>query len=114
MDIERLIAALSEIKRLYSKDPSGMFDHEYIEPHVVLSPKEAFYGKKHQEPIKEAEGKVSAEFVMCYPPGIPILAPGERISKDAIDYIEYAREKGSLLTGTEDMAVEHIHVLEDK
>ena len=114
LDIERLIAALSEIKRLYSKDPSGMFDHEYIEPHVVLSPKEAFYGKKHQEPIKEAEGKVSAEFVMCYPPGIPILAPGERISKDAIDYIEYAREKGSLLTGTEDMAVEHIHVLEDK
>lgn len=112
LDIERLIAALSEIKRLYAKDPAGMFDHEYIEPCVVCSPTEAFYAKKRPLPIRDSENKISGEFVMCYPPGIPILAPGERISKDAIDYITYAKEKGSLLTGTEDMAVENINVLE--
>lgn len=114
LDIERLIAALSEIKRLYQKDPAGMFDHEYIEPNVVVSPTEAFYGKKHQVPIEESENLVSGEFVMCYPPGIPILAPGERISRDSLDYIAFAKEKGSLLTGTEDMNIEKINVLEVK
>lgn len=114
LDIERLIAALSEIKRLHSKNPEGMFDHEYIEPIVVLSPTEAFYGNKHSVPISQSENMVSGEFVMCYPPGIPILAPGERISKDAIDYIAYAKAKGSLLTGTEDMTVCNINVLEGK
>lgn len=113
LDIERLIAALSEIKRLHSKDSEGMFDHEYIAPEVVISPKNAFYGNKYRLAIKKSQGKISGEFVMCYPPGIPILAPGERISKDALDYIEYARAKGSLLTGTEDMNVEYIKVLEE-
>ncbi len=48
---------------------------------------------------------------MAYPPGIPILAPGERITEEIINYIEYAKEKGCLLTGTEDMHVEKINVV---
>ena len=48
---------------------------------------------------------------MAYPPGIPILAPGERITEEIISYIEYAKEKGCLLTGTEDMHVEKINVV---
>lgn len=45
-------------------------------------------------PIRETAGRICSEFVMCYPPGIPILAPGEVITKDIIDYIIYAKEKG--------------------
>ena len=52
-----------------------------------------------------------SEFVMCYPPGIPILAPGERITSDILDYIEYARSKGCSLTGPEDPDIQHINVL---
>ena len=48
---------------------------------------------------------------MCYPPGIPILAPGERITDDVIDYIKYAKEKGCSMQGTEDTAVERLNVL---
>lgn len=114
LDIERLIAALAEIKRLYAKDPAGMFDHEYIKPDVVMSPKDAFYGQKRSVKLSESKNLISGEFVMCYPPGIPILAPGERISQDSINYILYAKEKGSLLTGTEDMKIENINVLTDK
>ena len=40
-----------------------------------------------------------SEFVMCYPPGIPILAPGERITAEILDYIEYAKAKGCSMTG---------------
>ena len=88
-----------------------MFDHEYINPDVVLPPQKAFYSEKEMIPIKESAGKTSGEFVMAYPPGIPILAPGERITEEIINYIEYAKEKGCLLTGTEDMHVEKINVV---
>lgn len=112
LEIERLISALKEIKRLYAKDPSGMFDHEYIEPKVVLPPQVAFYANKKSYRLDEAIGKISGDFVMAYPPGIPILAPGEEITLEIIQYIRYAKEKGCLLTGTEDMAVEYINVVE--
>ncbi|MDP4109969.1 MAG: aminotransferase class I/II-fold pyridoxal phosphate-dependent enzyme [Bacillota bacterium] len=113
LDIERLIAALSEIKRIYQKDPSGMFDHEYISPEVLISPQEAFYSRRKLIPLIEAENSVCAEFVMCYPPGIPILAPGERIKAEILDYIEYAKKKGCFLTGTEDLTLKKINVIEE-
>ena len=111
--LERLVSSLSEIKRLYTKDKKGMLDHEYINPEVVMTPQKAFYAEQHSVPIKESSGFISGEFVMCYPPGIPILAPGERITGEIIDYISYAKAKGSSLTGTEDMAIENIRVVEE-
>lgn len=113
LTIERLISALAEIKRVYSKDKAGMFDHEYINPEVVLTPQEAFYSSKVSIPMNESSGRMCAEFVMCYPPGIPILAPGEKITKEILDYINYAKEKGCFLTGTEDIKIENINVVEE-
>lgn len=112
-DIERLISALLEIKRLYKKDASGMFNHEYINPKVMITPQKAFYANKKSVPMNESAGRVCAEFVMSYPPGIPILAPGEIITKEILDYIFYAKEKKCLLTGTQDMQLEYIFVVED-
>jgi arginine/lysine/ornithine decarboxylase len=111
--LERLVSALSEIKRLHMRDKAGMFDHEYINPEVVMAPQQAFYSDQHSVPIKESTGYISGEFVMAYPPGIPILAPGERITEEIIDYIAYSKAKGCYLTGTEDMAVENIRVVEE-
>lgn len=113
LEIERLISALSEIKRLYSKDKAGMLESEYINPEVVLPPQKAFYSNKKPMPLdSNSIGEISTEFIMAYPPGIPILAPGERITQDVLDYIYYAKEKGSLLTGTQDMNIENIYVVE--
>ncbi|AFQ42206.1 aminotransferase class I/II-fold pyridoxal phosphate-dependent enzyme [Desulfosporosinus meridiei] len=111
--LERLVSSLSEIKRLYTKDKSGMLDHEYINPEVVMAPQKAFYSNQRSVAIEDSTGYISGEFVMCYPPGIPILAPGERITEEIIDYIAYAKSKGSSLTGTEDMSIENIRVLEE-
>lgn len=111
-EIERLISALSEIKRLYGKDKVGMLNHEYIDPEVVFTPQKAFYHDKKSLTLEASIGHIAGEFVMCYPPGIPILAPGERITKDIIDYIIYAKEKGSSLTGPKDMKVEHLNIID--
>ncbi|MBQ1504633.1 MAG: aminotransferase class V-fold PLP-dependent enzyme [Oscillospiraceae bacterium] len=110
-ELERLVSALAEIRRRYVRDSSGLLKQEYIDPEVVTSPQEAFYASKKSIPLRESAGCVCSEFVMCYPPGIPILAPGERITPQILDYIEYARVKGCSLTGPEDPEIQNINVL---
>ena len=110
-EVERLVSALAEIKRRYQTDGSGLLSQEYIDPVVAASPQEAFYAPKKSLPLRETEGMVCSEFVMCYPPGIPILAPGERITKEILNYIEYAKAKGCSMTGPEDPDILHLNVL---
>ena len=78
---------------------------------ATIPPKAAFYSNKEPVPIGQSEHAICGEFVMAYPPGIPILAPGERITREILDYIRYAKEKGCFLTGTQDMKVEFINVV---
>ena len=111
-DIERLISALAEIKRRFGKSGSDMLTQEYISPVVAETPRKAFYAQKRSLPLEETAGLVCSEFVMCYPPGIPILAPGELITDEIIEYIKYAKEKGCQMTGTEDINIERLNVLD--
>lgn len=113
-DIERLVGALADIKRLYSRDGKDLIAGEYIQPELVLSPQEAFYSERRSLSLDESVGHVCGEFVMCYPPGIPILAPGERITREIVDYIQFAKERGCSLQGTEDPEVNHINVIKRK
>ncbi len=110
-DIERLISALAEIRRRFGKPEAGLLSQEYIDPIVAETPRKAFYSEKVSLPLEETAGKVCSEFVMCYPPGIPILAPGELITDEIIRYIKYAKEKGCQMTGTEDIGVDRLNVL---
>ena len=113
-DIERLVGALADIKRLYSRDGKDLIAGEYIQPELVLSPQEAFYSERKSLTLDDSVGQVCGEFVMCYPPGIPILAPGERIIREIVDYIQFAKERGCSLQGTEDPEVNHINVIKRK
>ncbi len=110
-ELERLVSALAEIRRRYMKDPYGLLSQEYIDPEVVCSPQNAFYAKKRSVPIAQSAGFVCSEFVMCYPPGIPILAPGERITEEILAYIDYAKSKGCSMTGPEDPEINHLNIL---
>lgn len=113
-DLERLVGALSEIRRRYKKDKTGMIDHDYINPIVKTTPQVAFYADKIVSlPLAETVGRVCNEFVMAYPPGIPVLAPGEEITQEIVDYIVYAKAKGCFMTGAEDMNIERLNVLEE-
>ena len=113
-DLERLVGALSEVRRRFGRpDSAGLMKQEYIEPQVAVSPQEAFYAPQRSLPLDETAGMVCGEFVMCYPPGIPILAPGERITGPILDYIRYAKAKGCSMTGPEDPDIEHLDGLEE-
>ena len=110
-DIERLVGALSEIRRRYKKDKAGLLISEYIAPTVSATPQEAFYAEKESLPLEQSAGRICSEFVMCYPPGIPILSPGEMITGEIIGYIKYAKEKGCFMTGAEDMNIDKLNVI---
>lgn len=112
-DIERLVGALEDIKRNFGRDGSDLYCGDFIQPEVVMSPQKAFYSEKEQIPLGSTNGRICGEIVMCYPPGIPILTPGERITDEIIEYINFARERGCSLQGTLDPQVELINVIKE-
>jgi lysine decarboxylase len=85
---------------------SGWFDNE-----VVVPPREAFLGEADAVAVDEAPGRVSAESIAGYPPGIPALLPGERITAELVAYLRELRDAGARLHGASDPSFETICVL---
>jgi arginine decarboxylase len=80
-------------------------------PHLALTPRDAFYGETELVSFKESAGRIIAEFIYVYPPGIPILLPGEVISQENIDYIVDHLEVGLPVKGPEDRSVTNVKVI---
>jgi arginine decarboxylase len=80
-------------------------------PQLSLSPRDAFYGDTETIPFKESAGRIIAEFIYVYPPGIPILLPGEVISQKNINYIVEHVEVGLPVKGPEDRSIENVKVI---
>jgi arginine/lysine/ornithine decarboxylase len=110
-EIERLAGALEDIKRLYAKPETEIESAEYVSPNVKATPQEAFYAEKVSLPIHETIGRISGESVMCYPPGIPIVSPGELITAELLDYIDNAIERGCSMQGPKSLDLSELEVL---
>lgn len=82
-------------------------------PTVVMTPRDAFYSKKVSIPLEDSEDEVAGESIMAYPPGIPIVSPGEKIDRNIIRHVQFLKEHHSVLTGTEDPDVNRIQVVTD-
>ncbi|MFD2443364.1 aminotransferase class I/II-fold pyridoxal phosphate-dependent enzyme [Bacillus sp. CGMCC 1.16607] len=82
-------------------------------PKLALTPRDAFYAKTEVVPIAEAVGRIIAEFVMVYPPGIPIFIPGEIITKDNLSYIQKNIEVGLPVQGPEDETIKTLRVIKE-
>lgn len=83
-------------------------------PQYVLSPREAMFKKTRQVLFKESAGLVAGEMITFYPPGIPIIYPGERISTEIIDYVDLQKNGGGNVIGPEDMSLQTIRVVVDE
>ncbi|NMA01555.1 MAG: aminotransferase class I/II-fold pyridoxal phosphate-dependent enzyme [Clostridia bacterium] len=113
--LNTLIKALKEIAQ--SRDIQKIVRVSTPIPHLPeqqVLPKDAFYGESHLISLAEAEGEISAEMIMAYPPGIPIICPGERITKEIVDYIQLLHKEEAILQGTQDPQVKNIKVLNSK
>jgi lysine decarboxylase len=80
-------------------------------PVVAATPREAFYADTETVPLRESAGRIIAEFIMVYPPGIPILLPGEIIEQESLDYIQQNIEAGLPVQGPEDPSLQTVKVI---
>jgi arginine decarboxylase len=82
-------------------------------PILAVSPRDAFYSETELVPFDDSEGRIIAEFIMVYPPGIPIFIPGEIISEDNLVYIKKNRDAGLPVQGPEDFDFRMLRVIKE-
>ncbi|MBT2695356.1 aminotransferase class I/II-fold pyridoxal phosphate-dependent enzyme [Bacillus sp. ISL-55] len=82
-------------------------------PLLALTPRDAFYADTEVVPVEESEGRIIAEFVMVYPPGIPIFIPGEIITEENLKYIKTNMEAGLPVQGPEDDELKSFRVIKE-
>jgi lysine decarboxylase len=113
--VDRFVAALvASIERHRSAPRKVLPSLAWtVEPDVVLSPRDAYFAPHETVPAQEAVGRVSAELVAPYPPGIPVLAPGERITGDAIDGLRRALLEGTQVRYAADRTLQSFQVVAD-
>lgn len=80
-------------------------------PELQITPREAYFAKSRIVPIEEAVGEIVSENIIPYPPGIPLLVPGEKLEQEHIDYLHYIMSKGSRVVGTEDKSLKTLRIV---
>lgn len=116
-DADRLVEALTEIAQQMSEQDVTHQQTEVLLPEIPLlamTPRDAFYANTEVIPLKEASGRIIAEFVMVYPPGIPIFIPGEIITEENISYIFKNLDAGLPVQGPEDSTLHMIRVIKEQ
>ena len=82
-----------------------------LERGTSISPRDAFLGEGETLPVEEAVGRISTESIAGYPPGIPALLPGERITQEVVDYLRELTSAGARLHGAADPTFTTVRVL---
>jgi arginine decarboxylase len=112
--MERLVPAIREAV--------GRVEHETAppQPHLAppppwgelaISPREAFLGPQDVVPLADSIGRVAAESLAAYPPGIPNVLPGERLTRETLDYIIESIAHGGYVRGSSDRELKHLRVV---
>jgi arginine/lysine/ornithine decarboxylase len=112
--IDRLIGAL----RAVAQENRGGAPTDRVElippplPQLILNPRQATFRSARRVPLIEARDEVCAEQIIPYPPGIPLLMPGEVISAEMINYVQYLRRQRIKIVGPEDLQMNTVRIIE--
>jgi lysine decarboxylase len=112
--LERVAGDIDEIaKRLEvaGSAPALSLPPGAVENEMVVAPREAFLGEAEEVPVDEAIGRISCESIAGYPPGIPALLPGERVTAEVVAYLRELVDSGARLHGAADPTLTKLHVL---
>jgi arginine decarboxylase len=110
---ERLVAGLSEAVDELVETPGAPDEKLAPAPpwgELVLTPREAFLGPQQVIPFDEASGHVAAEGLAAYPPGIPNVLPGERLTAETLDFIRESIAHGGYVRGGSDRELKTLRV----
>lgn len=112
-ELERLIMACEEIAQEYNRIEEATCEQPKLPqlPEQVLTPRQAYFAKAEEIVWQQAVGSISAEMIAPYPPGIPIIYPGERITQEVWEYLESFRREKRHIHGSRDGRLEIIKVI---
>lgn len=110
-DLEALVQALSDIAAATEKVEVQKAITIPDSPKMIVSPRNAFYSPKKAVLLEDSIGEIAGEMVMAYPPGIPVICMGERISAEIVAYIKVLKSQNCELQGTVDPYVNYLRVL---
>lgn len=112
-DYERLVEALRSIaKHAGAKKPTEKAAKAFLKPHKIsLMPWEAIHCDKELVEAAGSIGRICGEMIIPYPPGIPVLMPGEVITREAYEYLQLCLQQGIKINGAADAKLEKICVI---
>ncbi|ARK31162.1 aminotransferase class I/II-fold pyridoxal phosphate-dependent enzyme [Halalkalibacter krulwichiae] len=116
---EKMDALVTALSHLAKEQSANVKKHEISSvnvpdiPMLALSPRDAFYAETEVIPFSKSAGRIIAEFIMVYPPGIPILIPGEIVTVDNLAYIEENLKSGLPVQGPEDASFQTLRVIKE-
>ena len=114
---ERLVAALREVVAALGARGDRMRE-EFAPPppwgELVMPPREAFLGAQEVVAVGEAAGRIAAESLAAYPPGVPNVLPGERLTAETLEYIQLALDHGGSLRGASDRRLDTVRVVAEE
>ncbi|MGI3783803.1 MAG: aminotransferase class I/II-fold pyridoxal phosphate-dependent enzyme [Janthinobacterium lividum] len=111
--VDRLVSTLvAAVRRLAGPPRENVVAASWsVRPEIVLPPREAFFATAATLPVEEAVGRVSVELVAPYPPGVPVLAPGERITAEAVASLQAAARAGTRIAYAADPTMKTLRVV---
>lgn len=109
-DADRLINAVKEIAATVNTGKIKEFSLPPMPP-IAMTPRKAFFAKSTRTNFKDSVGKVSAEMIAPYPPGIPVIYPGEVITEEIYEFISEAIKDGRHIHGYSDKSMETIKII---
>jgi lysine decarboxylase len=113
----RLVEALRSVAARVGRAPGGERESFAAPPpwgELAMTPREAYLGRQEVVPAEQAAGRIAAESLATYPPGVPNVLPGERLTADTLAYVRRTLEQGGSVRGASDRLLRTVRVvLED-
>ncbi len=106
--LHALVEGAASIER---QSPVRLPEPSALELEQAMLPREAFFAEVEHVPAERAAGRISAEMVSPYPPGVPVIAPGEVITDDVLDYLRSGVDHGVLIPDAADLDVRTLRVV---
>jgi arginine decarboxylase len=114
-DVDRLVAALTALADAHADADGGPIPDvpppSALRMETVVLPRDAFLGRTEMVAWREAAGRVAAEMICPYPPGIPVTAPGERLTPEVVDYLQQLAAAGVMVEGAADESLAQFRVV---
>lgn len=112
---DRVVAAFSALAEAHAEqdpiEPMALASLPDLRTETVMLPRDAYLGRTEMVPWREAAGRTSAEMICPYPPGIPVIAPGELIRTETVDYLQEQASAGVMVEGAADESLAHFRVV---